>query len=191
MPRPVTIGVPKTVSFDSAAALSRPQVLSDEHGKPTPPQPVSEAAQAKQIRVRNEVPKLKFKYLKNRLITLRDIATPIIPSKPVDAYTTHGIATVHEFDLSALHEVTLRDEIPQKRKMLPNMSDSMLEKLNEQAEQTAVANRLWNDMIRYELGSFVENGTIEIVDDPFQGREVTDSDYEGAVAIHRAQPANK
>lgn len=175
-----------TVTLGQAPALSQPQKLADEQGKALPPEPIPEVAKAKQIRVRNATPKLKFRYLKNRMITLRDIDTPIIPSRAVNAFTTHGQSIVHEFDLSTIHTVSLRDENPKVLTQLPNMSKSHHERLITQAEQTAVANRLWNDMIRYELSHYVEDGTLEIVEDPFDGREVTESDYEGAVSLHRS-----
>lgn len=180
----------KTIPASQAAALSRPQKLTDNNGTVLTPEPVSEAAKAKQIRVRNAVPILTFRYLKNRFITLKDVETPIIPTRIIEAHTTHGIATVPEFDLSKLHKVKLRDENPRVMKKIPGMQDSHYDKIVNQAEQTAVANRLWNDMLRYELSNYVEDGTIEIVEDPFDGREVTESDYEGAVAVHRPQLPN-
>jgi len=171
-----------TVSVNQAAALSAPQRIIDDK-KPSEEQP------KKGIRVRREVPLLKFRFVKNRFITLKELATPIIPSRPVEVVTNKGTSTVHEFDLSVIHSIELRDEEPRIRPRTDTMTDSFFEKIQDQAEKTAVENRMWNDMIRYDVASYVENGTLEIVDDPFDGREVTESEYDSAVMIHR--PNNK
>ena len=170
-----------TVPVDTvrSGALSKRPVILDIEGKPEKEKPVPASAKIKQSRIEEHIPYITFRFLVNRRIDLGDGENYAIPSRPREAMTSDGPILIEDFNLEKIHRIRLRDENPKLREK-GSLSDSMYNKILEAAEETAVKNRYLNDIVRYNLESYVVNGTIEILEDPFDGRIVTDSDYAAA-----------
>ena len=164
-------------------SYSERQVELDAEGKRVKPTAPSKTAQEKRIRSLGAVSYLTFKYLLNRMINLRDEQMYSIPTKLVEKMTSRGPATVPDFDMEFIHKIQLRDEKPNIPPRTESMSEAYFLKIEDAAQDQAVRNRASNDMVRYLLDGYVQNGTIEIIDDPFNGRQVTSSEFLGALNL--------
>ncbi len=143
-----------------------------------PVEVVEAVTPGKRIRDMTDKVYISFKFLKNRRIALRDGREYYIPVVMREVQTEKGMTTLPDFDLEHIHKIELKPEEPLIRPK-GSMSATMYARLVEGAELQAYKNQCHNDVLRYNLAGYVENGTVEIVDDPYDYRSVSASEYDG------------
>lgn len=103
-----------------------------------------------------------------------------------------AVITTPEFDLDFVHKVELKPELPRISKKLPGMSDAHHQKLCDLAYVGATEAKAYNDRIREKVYHYVDDGTLELVSDPFDARDddVIEglTDIEPAEAIESSKP---
>lgn len=133
-----------------------------------------------------DTPYLEFKMLRNTMVYLGTAQTVTIPSdmrmeklervehnphRPVTIGSAAAQALRPIFYMDTVHRIELKNERPVIPKKMPGMSDAYHEKLCDQAYERAAQAKVFNDEIRKRVYSYVQNGTMELVSDPFAGEE--------------------
>lgn len=136
-----------------------------------------------------ETPFLKFKFLRNTQIYLGTPQTFTIPStmraqpNPQAQRDTRlgrkqsegegsSMLVMPVFDMDFVHKIELKNERPMLPKKLDGMSDTYHSKLCDQAYERAAEGKIFNDGVRERVYSYVRNGVLEIVEDPFPTEEI-------------------
>jgi len=124
-----------------------------------------------------ETPYLKFKYLKNQRINLGDEHTYQIPSEMREQLTPAGAyAVMPFFFMDTVFNVKLQDEQARLPVKGEYMSESMYQKLCDEAYTVALQAKKFNDGVRKMVAHYVKDKTIEVIEDPFTSE--TETDYE-------------
>lgn len=160
-------------------------------------------------RTKSPKPYLEFKFLKNAMIDIGDAKHYRVPSdmrnlpnpqaplkhgKPRSAAEATMIRldepdtyiTMPYFDFDKVHKVELQDELPRVPKKMPGMSDDHHQKLCDQAYERAARAKNFNDAIRTRVYHYVDDGTLEVVSDPFEGEDIVEGLAELAESLKAA-----
>ena len=123
------------------------------------------------------IPYLSFKYLKNHQINLGDDKQYPIPMRMAEQMTPLGRnASMPIFDMDYEHKVTLRDEIPRLPVRPDGMSQAYHEKICDKAYSRAGEAKESNDKVREAIQHYVDDGTLEVTNDPFLTETTLDFD---------------
>jgi hypothetical protein len=123
---------------------------------------------------------LKFKFLKNRAISLggddntyqvrfemREELTAQNMLREAGGGNQHGSVVRPFFLLDEEFEVPLLDETPMTPVRPKGMASKVYDFLVDSAMKTAVDNKRLNDIVRERILAYVTSGTIQVTEDPF------------------------
>jgi len=124
-----------------------------------------------------ETPYLTFKYLRNHQISLGDDKQYPIPMTMIEQMTPLGKnATMPSFDMEHEFKVTLKDEVPRLPVRPEGMSMTYFEKICDKAYSRAGEAKEANDKVREAIQHYVDDGTLEVLNDPFASETTLDFD---------------
>jgi hypothetical protein len=150
-------------------------------------------------------PYLEFKFLKNVSI---ELGTPQRFSIPTDMRAQPNphakrkpgegpdyfsekepetYITLPFFDMNHVHKLELKNERPIIPTKLAGMSETYHSKLCDAAYERAAEAKIFNDGVRARVNSYVENGTLEIVNDPFASEDEVEGLAELAATLKDAE----